>query len=143
MIPIPGAGYAKAAWAAGKVYIILAVLALTLAAGFYAGKRWETGNTEKEKAKKVAAEHERDAWHQRADAFQAGIGRWEERYAADQRSLNEQKKKAGEILAKLEKQKAQAAAQEDAWRKRYAASIKSPDCAELLKETTCAAFQGF
>lgn len=143
MIPIPGAAYAKAAWASSKAIIIGCVLLAVLGFGFYAGKRWETGNTEKQRAKTVAAEQDRDAWHQRADSFQSGIGRWEERYAADQRSLNEQKKRAGEILERLEKQKASAAAQEKAWRERYAASIKSPDCAELLKETTCAAFQGF
>jgi hypothetical protein len=141
MIPIPG--MVSAAWASGKWIIIACVVGALLAVGFYGGKRWETGNTQKALRERDAAKADAVAWHQRADSFQAGIGRWEERYAADQRSLNEQKKRAGEILERLEKQKASAAAQEKAWRERYAASIKSPDCAELLKETTCAAFQGF
>lgn len=130
----------KAAWAVGKVWILLAATLLVLGVGFYGGKRWEHGNTEEAKRERDSAIHTSKQWEQRAITFESATKRWESRYADDQRRAREQAEQAGRLLAELEVQKRKATAEKEEWRKRYNEALKTPDCADLVKETRCAAF---
>lgn len=140
MIPIGIATQAKAIWAMGKVWILLGLVLAILAAGFYVGKRWEVGNTEEALRERDNAQHQAQQWKQASDTYKSGVVQWETRYAADKKAADDAAALAARLLDELQAKKAKADADAKAWQKRYQDALKSPDCAELVKETRCAAF---
>jgi hypothetical protein len=140
---IPAIATAKAAFAAGKVWFLLGAALVLFGIGMAAGIKWENGETQEALRERDSAIVQRDNWKSATASLQRAVNLWEQRAAADKHAQQEARKQADKVLKDLAKKKAQAERDEAEWRKRYAAAVKSPDCAELLKVTKCAAFRSY
>lgn len=140
---IPGVAQAKAALAAGKAWIWLCCALAVFAFGAYCGIRWDQGKVEEAKRERDNARNDVIAWQQASQGWQGAAEKWAARYKADEEHDKQMAQQANRILADLEEMGRRAQAQQADWNKRFTAAKKSPACAELLKETQCAAFSGY
>lgn len=144
MIPIPP--QAKAIWVAGKVYFILAALAIVFATGVYGGKRWEAGKTQSALRERDNAKNDAAAWKQSSQGWEGAAGAWQKRFKDDEDAQRKRAEQAGRLLAQLEDERQAAEKRAADWKARYTASLKNPDCAklaELLKDTKCPVFRSY
>lgn len=140
---IPAIATAKAAFAAGKVWFILAAAVILIGIGAMAGSRWQKGETQEALRERDQAITQRDNWKTATASLQRAVNLWEQKDAADRHAQQEARKQADRVLKELDARRVKAERDEAEWRKRYAEAVKSPDCAELLKVTKCAAFRSY
>ena len=134
---------ARLAWEAGKAWFILGSLLAVFALGAFVGHRWSKGSIEEAKRARDNQAQVAAAWKGRSEAQAKALGLVAATQAENEKAAKDQREEPARILADLQKQKRKSDDEREAWRKRYAEAIQSPDCAELAKVTTCAAFRSF
>lgn len=140
---VPGVATVKAAWAAGKVWFLLALVLLLLVIGAWAGHKWAAGETQAALRQKDAAVADRDAWKAASGTWQKATKTWADRFKADEAEASRQRAQAAKVLDQLAAAAEKARREREAWERRYRDALKNPDCAELAKATTCAAFSRY
>lgn len=119
-----------------------AALAL-LAAGVWGGHRWQAGEVADAEKAQAKAEAERDGWRDAAAGWERAQGLWKGRYEADQAEAERQRKAAQEALAGIDRERRAAEREAADWRERFSRAQRNPDCAELMRATSCPAFTDY
>lgn len=123
--------------------LIVGCLLALLGTGFYGGYKWQADEVADARNATTRALRLRDEWQVRADQFETANGKWAARFAADEKAAADRAAKAGRILADLEAQREKSEREAAAWAQRYADAQKRPDCAALMKDSTCPIFADY
>lgn len=140
---IPGVAQAKAVWAVAKGWVLLVVALAIFGAGFYAGQRWAAGETRAALRKADKATMDAGAWKQASEGWKGVADHWQSKYKADENTRAEYAKQAQASLERLARLESEAKARKAEWQANFERAKRNPNCAELLKETTCSVFSGY
>lgn len=140
---IPGAGQAKALWAVAKGWVLLGAAISLIGAGFYAGHHWASGETQAALRKADKATMDAGAWKQASEGWKGVADHWQAKYNTDEKTRKEYADQAQAILKRLATMEEAARARKAKWDRDFEAAKRNPNCAELLKETTCSVFAGY
>lgn len=140
---IPGVAQAKGLWAVAKGWVLLGVALAIFSAGIYSGHRWESGATEKARRDRDNQANVAKQWKDRADGLDGVVSAFQRTNAENRKRDKEQQEQAERILAKLVLERQKAEDERADWQRRYAEAMESPDCMDLLKATSCAAFRSY
>jgi hypothetical protein len=122
-----------------SVYVALAVFAL----GVLIGYRLQAGEVSEAKRERDNAVNTAHKWEEAAAGYKTASERWKQRYAADQAEAARQREAARKALAGIERERAAAEREAADWRRRFGNAQRNPDCAELMRATTCPAFTDY
>lgn len=140
---IPGVAQAKGLWAVAKGWVLLGVALAIFSAGIYSGHRWESGETQKALRKMDQAQNATTAWKASSQGWELAAGAWQKRFDADEATRREFARQAQATLDKLAQLQSEAEARQAKWQSDFDKAKQNPNCAELLKETTCSVFSGY
>lgn len=108
-----------------------------MAAGFYLGYRWQSGNVAEAELAASQARTERDRWQQNAQSYETAIERQKAANAAAQLAAEQQQRKADQAIA-------DAKAEQDKYQKKLSqieAGIEKdkldPSCKAELERSVC------
>jgi multidrug resistance efflux pump len=126
-----------------RLALLAGACLVLLSLGFAGGYRWQAGEVADAQRKQAAAEADRDKWQAAAGQWERAQSLWAQRYAADQAEAERQRQAGADAVARLAQEQAQAKREAAAWRERFNAAQRNPDCAQLMKVTACPAFSGY
>jgi hypothetical protein len=126
-----------------KAAVVTCAAVAVFAFGIYIGQRWNAGEVADAKAAVERANLVSDRWKDAAEGFEGAVGLFRQRDIANLKELDRLTREAGELSRKLADEQARADRDYAEWQARFDAASRSPDCQELLKETTCAAFRSY
>lgn len=116
------------------------VAAATFAAGVLLGWQLQAGNVSEAKRDRDKAATAAQKWEDAASGYKQASEGWKARYAADQEEAKRQREAARKALAGIERERKDAEREAADWRKRFTRAQRNPDCAELMRATSCPAF---
>jgi hypothetical protein len=116
------------------VALILGVLLLF--GGCHWGKAIEGNKTAEAKAESLK-------WAEAAAGYKQASEGWKARYEADQKEAARQREAARKELAGIERDRKAAEKEAADWRARFTKAQRNPDCAELMRSTSCPAFTDY
>jgi uncharacterized protein HemX len=126
-----------------KMVVAAVALTVAFALGLWAGQAWSRGRVEAARAAEEVAKRDGAGWETTARLYAKTLAAFRERDKANAAELDRLRRQAAQAAKDRDAEQRAAEVAYANWRASYAAALRSPDCAELMKETTCAAFRSY